>query len=104
MFFRNSRLIFISIFLLALIIFPFTGKTYAQLDPTFGTNGVVTAELGGGDTTLANFVLPDGKIFIVAVAVINNQRKTFFIKYNSNGTLDSTVRDKRKHPDSDSFL
>lgn len=89
MFFRSSRFTSISIFLLALIILPFTGKVYAQLDPTFGTNGIVTAALGTEDAMLANFVLPDGKILVAAVAKINGQQKTFFIKYNSDGTPDS---------------
>lgn len=77
MFSRSSR--FISIFLFALIFLPLTGKIYAQLDPTFGTNGVVTANLGADDATLANFVLPDGKIFVVSVAFVGFQQKTFLL-------------------------
>ncbi len=90
MFFRSSHFISVSIFLFALIIFSFIGKTYAQLDPTFGSSGVVTASLGGRGRTLTNFVLPDGKILIAAVAELSGQQKTFFIKYNSDGTPDST--------------
>ncbi|HQU84467.1 MAG TPA: hypothetical protein PKY59_15120 [Pyrinomonadaceae bacterium] len=87
MLFKRSR--FISIFLFVLIIILFNGKNYAQLDPGFGTNGVVNAALGSEDATLASFVLPDGKILVVAVALVNNQQQTFFIKYNSNGTIDN---------------
>ncbi|HVE56710.1 MAG TPA: hypothetical protein VNB22_07770 [Pyrinomonadaceae bacterium] len=90
MFFRSSPFRFISIFLLALTILSFVGKTFAQLDPTFGTNGVVSTALGGAGTTLADFVLPDGKILVVAVAKISNQQKTFFFRYNSDGTPDSS--------------
>jgi uncharacterized delta-60 repeat protein len=73
-----------------LAIFSFIGQAHAQLDPTFGTNGVATADFGNEDATLRSFVLPDGKILVVAVSRINGQQKSYFLRYNSDGTPDLT--------------
>lgn len=65
--------------LLGLILLGHDG-IFAQLDPTFGTNGVATAAEAG--PPLGSFVLADGKILVVT--------QSSFIRFNGNGTLDNT--------------
>ena len=57
------------------------------LDPTFGSNGVVTTVASGGtNLILAIAIQPDGKI----VAVGEGAGIMQVLRYNSNGSLDST--------------
>lgn len=61
----------------------------AQLDPTFGTNGVSQTDISLNDIPRETFILPDGKILVVSQNVdAQNNTKYHFIRYNSNGTLD----------------
>lgn len=71
----------------------FVGAATAQLDPTFGTGGVVTTDLSGADTPVAVFVRPDSKILVVArkeSLTPPAQTDYYFIRYNSDGTPDNT--------------
>ena len=58
-------------------------------DPSFGTNGLVSLDIGGGDD-VANAVLvqPDGKIVIAGQAITNNGQFVLLARYAANGTLD----------------
>ena len=65
------------------------------LDPAFGTNGIVVTDLGGPSDTGANIVLqPDGKIIVAGSAELDSNfpgfRTPVIVRYNSDGTLDST--------------
>ena len=62
-----------------------------QLDPAFGTNGVVTASNGVSNGIIGNFILPDGKILIVSrKTCCFSPNRQFFLRFNPNGTPDST--------------
>jgi uncharacterized delta-60 repeat protein len=85
------KTIAVAAFILLNIIFLSAESVNAQLDPTFGTNGLATAETGISDEPLASFVLPDGKILIVSRNdCCSTPNKMLFIRYNSDGTPDST--------------
>ena len=67
-------------------------NTDGSLDPSFGTGGRVTTDFAGlSDVGFAIVVQPDGKILVAGAA---NQAGTSFdfalVRYNSNGSLDST--------------
>lgn len=67
-------------------------NTNGLLDTSFnGTGKVVSDFVGGADGASAVAIQPDGKIVVVGHATINNS--TFFavIRYNSNGSLDTTL-------------
>lgn len=85
------RLLFFVLSFFTLVSFPFAEKIHAQLDPTFGTNGIATANPSVSDFPIASFGLPDGKTLIVS----GNQccsltNKLFLVRFNENGTLDSS--------------
>jgi uncharacterized delta-60 repeat protein len=57
------------------------------LDPTFGTNGVVTTKINGLPTSTHDIVLqPDGRI--ITLGSVQSQR--VITRYNSNGSLDTS--------------
>ena len=60
------------------------------LDTTFGTEGTTTTNLGDWDTAHATTLQPDGKILIAGTTITNNHRNIALIRYNPNGTLDTT--------------
>lgn len=72
-----------------------------SLDGTFGSGGIVTANFGAGFTSSGSgdvIVQPDGKIVVVGNAyqtVVTNASTSFgnyfaMLRYESNGTLDTT--------------
>ncbi len=60
------------------------------LDTTFGTQGTITTDLGGWDTANAITLQPNGKIIITGTTITNNDRSIATVRYNPNGTLDTT--------------
>ncbi|MFO1485837.1 MAG: Ig-like domain-containing protein [Verrucomicrobiaceae bacterium] len=62
-----------------------------DLDPTFGSGGIVTASIGtGNDVATSMVVQPDGKI-VVAGHTLNGGNYDFALaRFNSDGTLDTT--------------
>ena len=83
--------LFTTIFLTSIIFFSLFARVNAQLDATFGNNGVSLADTGVSEKIIETFILPDGKI----LAVSGNQccpspNRLFFTKFNADGTLDST--------------
>ncbi len=63
------------------------------LDPTFGTNGLVTTSFGSGNKYVhAIAIQPDGKIVVAGEAYINAvQAEDFAVaRYNTNGTIDAS--------------
>lgn len=63
-----------------------------SLDPTFGTNGMVTTDFGfGGDGAKAVALQPDGKILVAGFATpIRGQLEHFALaRYNPDGSLDT---------------
>ena len=71
----------------------FTG----QLDPTFGKGGKVTTDLGSGTETIRGSVIQsDGKIVVVGDArpLKGQQTKFTLVRYNEDGSLDTTFGDK----------
>ena len=83
----------------AIILTLFSSVQMAQaadgdLDPTFGTGGMVTTDIDRS-TDIANAVAiqPDGKLVIVGQTYKNNDysNEDFVVtRYNTNGTLDTT--------------
>ncbi len=68
-----------------------------QLDPTFGNGGIVTTDFGDQNqssnaaTANAAIIQPDGKIVVVGAAPgSNNFPIAAVLRYNSNGSLDSS--------------
>ncbi len=62
-------------------------------DAAFGTNGKVTTDFSGdSDEAYDVIVQSDGKIIVVGVSFVGNPAEGDFalVRYNSNGTLDST--------------
>lgn len=74
-----------AIYLLVLLALSFTAK--AQLDQSFGTNGVTSLNVAGADKPVKSFLLPDGKILVVSSG---SGGRYFFIRFNQNGTTDSS--------------
>src|SRR5215213_8540886 len=62
-----------------------------SLDPTFGNGGIVTTDLGGpADNALSVALQADGKILISGRTDLNNQAPVAVVRYNTNGSLDTT--------------
>jgi uncharacterized delta-60 repeat protein len=74
---------------LAALSLLFVSAAHAQLDPNFGTAGVVTTNIHADDSSIGTFILPDGKIFVVAESFQTVVRYSF-LRYNSDGTPDMT--------------
>ncbi len=71
-----------------LLIYRYTAN--GTLDAAFGTNGVITTPLGSGTWEQRIVLQPDGK-FVVASQTYNSQTsEVAVVRYNSNGTLDTT--------------
>lgn len=71
------------------------GAAPGDLDPTFGTGGIVTTPIGGAtnDESLGVAVQADGKIVVLGETrdpAGSNLPDLAVIRYNSNGSLDST--------------
>ena len=64
------------------------------LDTTFGTKGTTTTNLGDWDTAHTMVLQPDGKILIAGTTITHNHRNIALIRYNPNGTLDTTFGTK----------
>jgi uncharacterized delta-60 repeat protein len=88
--FRSNQILKAFAAIAVILFFLSVSELKAQLDSTFGTNGVAIADTGGDDAPLASFVLPDGKILIVDQAWFNSFRRHYFAKFNSDGTPDTT--------------
>jgi uncharacterized delta-60 repeat protein len=59
-----------------------------MLDPTFGSNGIVTARSSSASEVVLQ---PDGKIITLgSIKLSDEQYKRVITRYNSNGTLDNT--------------
>ncbi len=79
------------IFYFFLVVFlAATADVRAQLDPAFGNGGATTTDLFGDDAPFGSFILPSGKIFVASSSRSGTQSKYFFVRYNSDGTLDNT--------------
>lgn len=62
-----------------------------SLDLSFGTGGVVTTDLGGPtDNAFSVALQTDGKILISGRTDLNNQAPVAIVRYNINGSLDTT--------------
>ena len=59
------------------------------LDPSFGTGGVVTTDLGGSDTAFDLALQPDGRV-VVARAYGPLPSSFFALRYTADGQLDPT--------------
>ncbi len=72
---------------LSLVIYRYTAN--GTLDAAFGTNGVITTPDSGNGARIV--LQPDGK-FVVAGdnSIGNSLREVAVVRYNSNGTLDTT--------------
>jgi len=72
----------------SLVIYRYTSN--GTLDAAFGTNGVITTPVTGVSSRIV--LQPDGK-FVVAGAIFRRNsfiREVAVLRYNSNGTLDTT--------------
>ncbi|WP_298223884.1 T9SS type A sorting domain-containing protein [Flavobacterium sp.] len=72
--------------------------TDGSLDSTFGTDGKVVSDLGQDYSKIKNAVLqPDGKILVSCeTATFGNPNEYFLIRYNNNGSLDTTFGNNGK--------
>jgi uncharacterized delta-60 repeat protein len=77
----------------ALLAAPSAAAAAGELDPTFGTSGLVTTDFGGrGDFALASAVQTDGKVVVAGNSSLQGVFAVDFAlaRYNSDGTLDPT--------------
>lgn len=77
---------------IALTIGPGFIRVNAQLDPTFGTNGISTIVETNSRTSLGLFPLPDGKLIVVASRSqgTSGNQPFDFIRLNEDGSTDTT--------------
>jgi len=62
-----------------------------SLDLSFGTGGIVTTAVGGGEDRAEAIALqPDGKIIVAGHARIGANNDFALVRYNSNGSLDTS--------------
>ena len=66
-----------------------------DLDPSFGSNGIVVTEFGGLDTARDAVLQPDGKIVtvgsIITIYGAGSSNSDFALaRYNSDGSLDTS--------------
>ena len=67
------------------------------LDPTFGTNGIVTTANTGAN---AAALQSDGKIVVAgSIPASQNQQQPGLLRYNTNGTLDPNFGSRRRGDD-----
>src|SRR4051794_4825166 len=57
-----------------------------QLDPAFGNDGIVVADLGGPDQATDVLVRADGKIVVSA----RSGTQSYLLRYSSDGSVDTT--------------
>ena len=63
-----------------------------SLDLTFGTNGIVTTDIGLDDDYGHSVAIQsDGKILVAGTTIDGNNDRFTLVRYNSDGTLDSTL-------------
>lgn len=64
---------------------------FAQLDPTFGTNGKTVRPFPGFESPLKTFLLSDGKVLVLTTNMATNvAAPTYhFVRFNSDGTVDT---------------
>lgn len=73
----------------AAILFVSAGYVKAQLDPTFGSGGISTVAESGQQLSIATFALSSGKILVVVEDILSN-KKYKFVRFNGDGSLDTT--------------
>lgn len=88
---RESLKVFATVSIILLIITII--NINAQIDATFGTNGVMITDGSGEDRPLAAFILPDEKILVVNEgnnAPTSSTTIYYLLRYNSDGSPDAT--------------
>jgi uncharacterized delta-60 repeat protein len=89
LFFKNNRhllLAIVTVFVLLTVTQVLAASV--TLDPTFGTNGIVTADLGSSSDSSSDIALQsDGKIVMLGAA---QGQRPVLMRYNSNGSVDNT--------------
>lgn len=82
---KNKNTIFLGLALLGLTTFA-KAQTAGSFNTTFGTNGLVTTDIGfQSNEAYKELIQPDGKIII-----IGHNSNGIILRYNTNGTLDTT--------------
>jgi uncharacterized delta-60 repeat protein len=64
-----------------------------DLDPAFGTGGVVRTDIGGWDNVSDVLVQPDGGILVAGTIDWNGTRNPFLVRYHSDGAPDTAFGD-----------
>jgi uncharacterized delta-60 repeat protein len=91
-----------TLILIAAFILPVNADAAGgMLDTSFGSNGIAITDLGSPSDTGVNLVLQtDGKIVVAGLAQLDgsnpNNRTTILVRYNPDGTLDTTFGIKGK--------
>lgn len=88
----HDRLLwFLAPLLAAQMVSPRSQLAPGDLDPSFGAGGKVATRFAGpGEIARAVVVQPDGKIVVAGRAGVGHQRDLALVRYNTDGTLDST--------------
>ena len=87
-FFKRNQLAAFALALVMLVVSSCTPSAVGALDPTFGTNGIVTVDLGSDlDSGKAVLVQPDGRIVMLASA---QAQTPVLMRFNANGSVDSS--------------
>jgi len=93
--FTNEKLLLSTIFLVSATV---VNAQSGFLDPSFGTGGFANTEVDGTySMTWGTVVQPDGKIVVVGQTGEPATYKAFAIRYNADGTLDTSFGVDGKH-------
>ncbi|HEV7395021.1 MAG TPA: carboxypeptidase regulatory-like domain-containing protein, partial [Pyrinomonadaceae bacterium] len=87
----RRHLISILVFVVSLMVIAIATLGAGVLDPPFGTSGRVITSIGGSDIAYALAIQADGKLIAAGSSDISAQGIQYsLVRYNTNGTLDST--------------
>ena len=81
----------------AILILGISSFVFAQLDPTFGTAGVVINNTNLLDRPIGTFLMPDQKILVVNES-FETIHRYHLIRFNADGTPDATFGTNGKVP------
>ena len=92
----SSRFVIALVLFLLLLALPvplFSRSALAapgDLDPTFGSGGLVTTSIGDDSTGYATALQSDGKVLVAGTAIIGSSYDFALARYQSNGSLDTS--------------
>ncbi len=92
---KALKYLIVALLLCLLLVTVATGAGFGELDPDFGTGGIVTVDLGMLFDDFADVTIqPDGRIIAVGTAATSgNPFMTTMVRLNEGGSLDTSFGD-----------